>query len=177
MNFDEDHRDAAGGGAGGRLRLRARVLRRVHAHRHEAPTSCGRRSPTSASSPSTSPRPTAAGAAGSPSSPIVCEELAAAGLPVVADPRLRRDLRRARRRSSAPRSSAAPGCPRSPPATKMAFAITEPDAGSNSHHLATTATRDGEMLATPRHEDVHLRQSTRRLAILVVARTGTRRRR
>ena len=28
---------------------------------------------------------------------------------------------------------------------KMVFAITEPDAGSNSHHLATTATRDGDV--------------------------------
>jgi alkylation response protein AidB-like acyl-CoA dehydrogenase len=30
-------------------------------------------------------------------------------------------------------------------ALKMAFAITEPDAGSNSHNLATTATRDGDI--------------------------------
>ena len=29
--------------------------------------------------------------------------------------------------------------------TKMVFAITEPDAGSNSHNIATTATRDGEI--------------------------------
>jgi alkylation response protein AidB-like acyl-CoA dehydrogenase len=28
---------------------------------------------------------------------------------------------------------------------KMAFAITEPDAGSNSHHIATTARRDGDL--------------------------------
>ncbi len=28
--------------------------------------------------------------------------------------------------------------------TKMAFAITEPDAGSNSHQISTTATRDGD---------------------------------
>lgn len=28
---------------------------------------------------------------------------------------------------------------------KMAFAITEPDAGSNSHNIATTATRDGDV--------------------------------
>ena len=27
----------------------------------------------------------------------------------------------------------------------MAFAITEPDAGSNSHNIATTATRDGDI--------------------------------
>ena len=29
--------------------------------------------------------------------------------------------------------------------TKMVFAITEPDAGSNSHRIATTATRDGDV--------------------------------
>ena len=29
--------------------------------------------------------------------------------------------------------------------TKMIFAITEPDAGSNSHNIATTATRDGDV--------------------------------
>ncbi len=29
--------------------------------------------------------------------------------------------------------------------TKMAFAITEPDAGSNSHRISTTATRDGDV--------------------------------
>ncbi|HET9729954.1 MAG TPA: acyl-CoA dehydrogenase family protein, partial [Acidimicrobiia bacterium] len=29
--------------------------------------------------------------------------------------------------------------------TKMVFAITEPDAGSNSHNLSTTATRDGDV--------------------------------
>ena len=28
---------------------------------------------------------------------------------------------------------------------KMAFAITEPDAGSNSHHISTTARRDGDV--------------------------------
>src|SRR5437764_14599325 len=28
---------------------------------------------------------------------------------------------------------------------KMAFAITEPDAGSNSHRIGTTATRDGDV--------------------------------
>ena len=31
--------------------------------------------------------------------------------------------------------------------TKMVFAITEPDAGSNTHRLSTNATRDGDGLA------------------------------
>lgn len=55
---------------------------------------------------------------------------------------------------------------------KIVFAITEPDAGSNTHRLATTATRDG---------DGWLLRGTKQFisgvdeadAILVVARTGT----
>jgi alkylation response protein AidB-like acyl-CoA dehydrogenase len=55
---------------------------------------------------------------------------------------------------------------------KMAFAITEPDAGSNSHRISTTATRDG---------DVYLLRGTKHYisavdeaeAVLVVTRTGT----
>jgi alkylation response protein AidB-like acyl-CoA dehydrogenase len=54
---------------------------------------------------------------------------------------------------------------------KMVFAITEPDAGSNSHQLSTTATRDG---------DVYRLQGTKTYisgvdearAVLVVARTA-----
>ncbi|HEU5306901.1 MAG TPA: acyl-CoA dehydrogenase [Acidimicrobiia bacterium] len=54
---------------------------------------------------------------------------------------------------------------------KMVFAITEPDAGSNSHRLSTTATRDG---------DVYRLQGTKTFisgvdeagAVLVVARTA-----
>ena len=41
---------------------------------------------------------------------------------------------------------------------KMVFAITEPDAGSNSHNLATTATRDGDVVPAQRLEDLHLRR-------------------
>ncbi|MHB1582774.1 MAG: acyl-CoA dehydrogenase family protein [Acidimicrobiales bacterium] len=55
---------------------------------------------------------------------------------------------------------------------KMAFAITEPDAGSNSHRLATTARRDG---------DVYVLKGTKTFIsgvdeaprLLVVTRTGT----
>ena len=41
---------------------------------------------------------------------------------------------------------------------KMVFAITEPDAGSNTHNLATTATRDGDVYTPARHQDLHLRR-------------------
>jgi alkylation response protein AidB-like acyl-CoA dehydrogenase len=56
--------------------------------------------------------------------------------------------------------------------TKMAFAITEPDAGSNSHHLSTTATRDGESWRL-RGTKTFISGVDESAAVLVVARTGT----
>lgn len=55
---------------------------------------------------------------------------------------------------------------------KLAFAITEPDAGSNTHRLATTATRDGGhwVLRGQKHYITGVDEAD---AILVVARTGT----
>ena len=54
---------------------------------------------------------------------------------------------------------------------KMVFAITEPDAGSNSHRLATTATRDGGewVLQGTKHYISGVDEAD---AILVVTRTG-----
>lgn len=54
----------------------------------------------------------------------------------------------------------------------MAFAITEPDAGSNSHNLTTTAERDGDgwVLRGTKHYISGVDEAD---AILVVARTGT----
>jgi alkylation response protein AidB-like acyl-CoA dehydrogenase len=55
---------------------------------------------------------------------------------------------------------------------KMAFAITEPDAGSNSHRLATTARRDGdEWLLTG--TKYYISGADEAACVLVVARTGT----
>ena len=45
--------------------------------------------------------------------------------------------------------------------TKVAFAITEPDAGTNSHNLSTTATRDGDKYILQGPEDLHLRRGGR----------------
>jgi alkylation response protein AidB-like acyl-CoA dehydrogenase len=56
--------------------------------------------------------------------------------------------------------------------TKMAFAITEPDAGSNSHHLSTTATRDGDSYRL-RGTKTFISGVDESAAVLVVARTGT----
>ncbi|HXQ91222.1 MAG TPA: acyl-CoA dehydrogenase family protein [Acidimicrobiales bacterium] len=54
---------------------------------------------------------------------------------------------------------------------KMAFAITEPDAGSNSHKIATTARRDGDVyrLAGTKY---YISGADESEAVLVVTRTG-----
>src|SRR5438876_1025482 len=54
----------------------------------------------------------------------------------------------------------------------MAFAITEPDAGSNSHNIATTATRDGDVYRL-RGSKTFISGVDESDTILVVARTGT----
>ena len=41
--------------------------------------------------------------------------------------------------------------------SKVVFAITEPDAGSNTHKLSTTAVRDGDDWLHLRHQVLHLR--------------------
>ena len=55
---------------------------------------------------------------------------------------------------------------------KIVFAITEPDAGSNTHRLSTTAVRDGEdyLLCGQKYYISGVDEAD---AILVVARTGT----
>ncbi len=55
---------------------------------------------------------------------------------------------------------------------KMVFAITEPDAGSNTHNLATTATRDGDVYRL-RGAKTYISGVDEAAAVLVVARTGT----
>lgn len=55
---------------------------------------------------------------------------------------------------------------------KMAFAITEPDAGSNSHNIATAATRDGDLYRL-KGTKYYISGVDESQAMLVVARTGT----
>jgi alkylation response protein AidB-like acyl-CoA dehydrogenase len=55
--------------------------------------------------------------------------------------------------------------------TKVVFAITEPDAGSNTHRLTTTATRDGADFVL-RGQKYYISGVDEADAILVVARTG-----
>jgi len=55
---------------------------------------------------------------------------------------------------------------------KMAFAITEPDAGSNSHNISTTATRDGDVYRL-KGSKYYISGVDEATAMLVVVRTGT----
>ena len=75
-------------------------------------------------------------------------------------------------RGSGPTSSARAWLPGLATGDKMAFAITEPDAGSNSHNLSTTATRDGEVCRL-RGTKTYISGVDEATAMLVVARTGT----
>ncbi|GAA4679625.1 acyl-CoA dehydrogenase family protein [Phytohabitans rumicis] len=75
---------------------------------------------------------------------IVCEELAAAGCPLlllVVSPAIAGTVI-AKHGTPAQRSSFLPGI--ADGTRKVAFAITEPEAGSNFHRLGTTARRDGD---------------------------------
>jgi alkylation response protein AidB-like acyl-CoA dehydrogenase len=56
--------------------------------------------------------------------------------------------------------------------TKVVFAITEPDAGSNTHRLSTTATRDGDGWVL-RGTKYYISGVDEADALLVVTRTGT----
>jgi alkylation response protein AidB-like acyl-CoA dehydrogenase len=55
---------------------------------------------------------------------------------------------------------------------KMVFAITEPDAGSNSHNIATTATRDGDVYRL-KGSKTYISGVDEAGAMVVVTRTGT----
>ena len=89
---------------------------------------------------------------------IVCEELAAAGCPLlllVVSPAI------AARSSpgTAPRRRSSAGCPASPTArARSAFAITEPDAGSNSHKLVHRGPPRRRRLGAHRPQGLHLRR-------------------
>ena len=57
-------------------------------------------------------------------------------------------------------------------ALKMAFAITEPDAGSNSHNISTVARRDGDVYRL-RGTKYYISGVDEAQSVLVVVRTGT----
>ncbi len=102
---------------------------------------------------------------------IVCEELAAAGCPLLlllVSPAICATVI-ARFGTPAQKQRWLPGLASGE--LKMAFAITEPNAGSNSHKLETAATRDGDdwVLSGTKY---YISGADDADAILVVARTG-----
>jgi alkylation response protein AidB-like acyl-CoA dehydrogenase len=102
---------------------------------------------------------------------IVCEELAAQGCPLllilvssaICGELITRFATPDQRQAWLPRMVAG---------DKIAFAITEPDAGSNSHNISTTATRDGDTWVL-RGTKYYISGVDESCAVLVVARTGT----
>jgi alkylation response protein AidB-like acyl-CoA dehydrogenase len=103
---------------------------------------------------------------------VVCEELSAAGCPLlllVVSPAIAGTVI-ARFGTPDQQDRFLPGIASG--RLKFAFAITEPDAGSNSHRLSTSATRDGDgyRLSGTKHFISGVDEADQ---ILVVARTGT----
>jgi alkylation response protein AidB-like acyl-CoA dehydrogenase len=102
---------------------------------------------------------------------IVCEELAAQGSPlllILVSPAICGELLSRfgtdaqKERWLRPMAAGA----------KMVFAITEPDAGSNSHNIGTTATRDGDVYRL-RGNKTFISGVDEAPAMVVVTRTGT----
>jgi alkylation response protein AidB-like acyl-CoA dehydrogenase len=105
---------------------------------------------------------------------MVCEELAAMGCPLllmIVSPAICGSIiakhgTEPQKRTWLPKIAGAED-----PLWKMAFAITEPDAGSNSHKLSTTATRDGDEYVL-RGTKYYISGVDEAEAMLVVTRTG-----
>jgi alkylation response protein AidB-like acyl-CoA dehydrogenase len=103
---------------------------------------------------------------------IVCEETAAAGCPLllllvssaISGEVISRYGNESQRELWLPRIAAGEG--------KVVFAITEPEAGSNTHRLSTTATKDGAEYVL-HGTKYYISGVDEADAILVVARTGT----
>ncbi len=103
---------------------------------------------------------------------IVCEEVAAAGCPLLlmlVSPAICATLL-AKFGTEGQKQRWLP--PMAAGEAKMAFAITEPDAGSNSHRISTTARRDGDLwrLDGTKYYISGVDESG---AVIVVARTGS----
>ena len=112
------------------------------------------------------------GGAGMVELAIVCEETAAQGCPLlltlvscgIAAEVIGKFGTKAQRAQWLPRLASGEG--------KIVFAITEPDAGTNSHKISTTAVRDGSDWAIT-GQKYFISGVEQADAILVVARTGT----
>jgi alkylation response protein AidB-like acyl-CoA dehydrogenase len=102
---------------------------------------------------------------------IVCEEVAAAGCPlllILVSAAISAEVVN-RFGTDAQKQRWLPGLATG---EKMVFAITEPDAGSNTHNLSTTATRDGDVWRL-RGTKTYISGVDEAAQVLVVARTGT----
>jgi alkylation response protein AidB-like acyl-CoA dehydrogenase len=102
---------------------------------------------------------------------IVAEELSAQGCPLlllVVSPSICGEII-ARFGAEAQKKAWLPGIASGK--RKMIFAITEPDAGSNSHNLATVATRDGDRWRI-RGQKYYISGADEAEQVLVVAKTG-----
>ena len=137
--------------------------------------SCGRRWPTPASSGSACRPSTAVAAGASPSWPLVCEECAAAGSPLLlllVSPAICGAIIARFADDAEQKARWLP--PFGDRRAKMAFAITEPDAGSNSHRISTAAvaTDDGDVyrLSGTKYYISGVDDAEQ---VLVVTRTGT----
>jgi alkylation response protein AidB-like acyl-CoA dehydrogenase len=111
------------------------------------------------------------GGAGLTELAIVCEEVAAQGCPLLlllVSSAISGEVI-TRFGSEAQRKDWLPGLASGE--RKIVFAITEPDAGSNTHRLSTTATRDGEDWVL-RGQKYYISGVDEAEAILLVARTG-----
>lgn len=111
------------------------------------------------------------GGAGMSELAIVCEELAAAGTPlllILVSPAICAELIKHFGTDAQKETFLTPMAA----GRKMVFAITEPDAGSNSHNLATTATRDGDIYRL-RGSKTFISGVEEAAQMVVVTRTGT----
>ena len=103
---------------------------------------------------------------------IVCEELAVQGLPLlilIVSPAIAGSII-VKFGTDQQKQSWLPGLASGE--RRIAFAITEPDAGSNSHRIATTATRDGDVYRL-NGQKYYISAVDEADDVLVVTRTGT----
>ena len=103
---------------------------------------------------------------------IVCEELAVQGLPLlilIVSPAIAGSII-VKFGTDQQKQSWLPGLATGE--RRIAFAITEPDAGSNSHRIATTATRDGDVYRL-NGQKYYISAVDEADDVLVVTRTGT----
>ena len=129
------------------------------AQRRARPPSCGWRSARHGYLGINIPEEYGGGGGGIGDVAAVCEELAAQGCPLlmmVVSPAICGTVI-SRFGTEEQKRRWLPGHLPTAPAT-MAFAITEPDAGTNSHNITTTARRDGDELGAQRPQDLHLRR-------------------